>query len=298
MFYEALDLIYKEKYTQALSILFQLDELKLESFLNKKEVYGKIGVDSTSIEKVYVKYLIGTCYLEQKDKSEKALQYIEYVVKSGYSSTPDIVYKDLGDLYHLDYQFDKSEYYFNRYLSKAKPDDEFRAYAEQMIKVCQNAKKITADTLEVNIKKILYPVNTENNEYKPLGLNDDSRLFIMRSFLRSNSNGREDTINEIWEYTKTLGIWIKPQQIRVPGIKESYSLAGISPQGDKIYLAIGDANQKALYEAQLKDSVCKKISRLPFSNSKFNDVEISFSPNGNIAYFVSSRPGGYGGSDI
>jgi len=298
MFYEALDYIYSEKYPQALKLLYHLDSIKLESFLNQKEVYGNLKVDSTTIEKVYVKYLIGTCFLEQNDKSKKALSYIEYVEKSGYSSTPDIIYKDLGDLYHLDYQFDKSIYYFNRFLSRAKPNDEFRMYASQMIKTCQNAKALISDTVPVKIKKMPYPINTEMNESKPMGTIDDSRLFLSRSKIKLNERNKYDTINDIWAYTKFAGVWTHPVCVKIFGLNKGYSLAGVSPRGDKIYLAVGDENQKALYEAQVKDSVCFGLNKLPFSTPKFNDTEISFSADGTQAYFVSSRPGGYGGSDI
>lgn len=81
--------------------------------------------------------------------------------------------------------------------------------------------------------------------------------------------------------------------------KSKISLAGVSPDGEVLFFAIGTDNNADLYACKLIGEKCSQLIKLPdIINSPYNESSISVSPDGRTYYFSSNRPGGYGGKDI
>jgi outer membrane protein OmpA-like peptidoglycan-associated protein/tetratricopeptide (TPR) repeat protein len=99
----------------------------------------------------------------------------------------------------------------------------------------------------------------------------------------------------------------------LPGVNSAYheGAAVISSAGDHLYFTrskmsnnqpiktLDNINHLELCEAELVDGSWTNIKPLPFNNNKEYSVgHPALSPDGNRLYFISDKPGGYGGTDI
>lgn len=57
-------------------------------------------------------------------------------------------------------------------------------------------------------------------------------------------------------------------------------------------------NYLKIFQAQLKDSLWKNVKELPFNSDEYSCAHPAISPDGEILYFISNMPGGYGGTDL
>ena len=274
-----------EDYSKALQIFLRLDTL--------------IPNDNV------IKYKIGACYLNSKYHKVNAIPYLETVSKDKKIEEPKIVYKDLGTLYHLDYQFDRAITNFNKYLSLANKNDKFVIYAKHMIKVCEDAKKITSQKFNADVENVGYPISTKNSEFNPLISADESIMFFTRVITNKN-NSSINTKNSVqikhFLYSHNNdGVWSEPKEFTIPysDKKSNISLAGLSADGTELFINIGNDKRQDIYTCKFTNGICTDLKKLNKNiNSKFYEGRVSISPNGQKLYFSSDRPGGYGGRDI
>ena len=75
--------------------------------------------------------------------------------------------------------------------------------------------------------------------------------------------------------------------------------AGLSPDGHTMFVFKGDRNNGDLLISYLINGVWTKPEDPGKNiNSKYHESSACLSPDGNVLYFVSDKPGGYGGRDI
>ena len=289
-FYKALDYIYTEDYKKALDILYALDSMQLPQFLkNSNEYQFYLDSQFISLEKVYVKYLIGVCHLETYGDDKTALPYIEYVMQSGYSGTPTIIYKDLGKLYHLDYQFDKSIYYLQKFIKSTKPNDEYYAYAKNLIQVCENAKLITKDTLFWDIVEMRGGVNSNEYDEKNVAVSYDNNTIYIEKVDKTTLT------SSIWISHKELGIWTKAKKIIFPSnfLQKNVSIEIGGMDFNQTHLVIYKRSENKLEAFKVIISDDKVIELIPmkFTFLQPNDGRFCYGKNKNIIYFSSKRAG-------
>jgi outer membrane protein OmpA-like peptidoglycan-associated protein len=264
-----------------------------------------LKIDSLKPEDSEINYKIGACYLNSRYEKIKALPYLEFAINDKRLQFPKVVYKDLGMLYHLDYQFNNAIKSFRKYLELAGKKDKYILYARRMIEVCRNAIEITNNSYDLEIENVGYPVSTKNNEFSPLISADETIMFFMR-IEESAENwkiGRFETQGsaKIMYSTNTIGQWEDPHILKIDlPEKETYvALAGLSPDGETVYLQIGEGKKADIYEGVFANGSIVNLVKLPNSvNSKHWEGRISISPDGLTLYFSSDRPGGLGGKDL
>jgi len=302
-FYKALEFIYAEKFNNALGILHNLDTINLGNFLSKRGNHGHDAFqnDTVSIEQIYVKYLISSCYMEMGVEPEKSIEYMEYVIRSGYTNTPNIIYKDLGTFNHKTYNFDKAIFYFNKYLKMVKERDEFYDYSKRMVEVCNSAKKLMKDTVNYELYDIGRYVNTMQSETYPMVSGNDSTLFFVRTSYRNKNNPIDpEPISQIYVSNKKLGTWLKPKRVSFD-TNESISkrIAGISYNGDKVYVTITNNGKFDFYYANIRQNRNSIFKEMPAGiNSSANEKDLYITKDGKTIYFSSDRSGGIGGYDL
>ncbi len=269
----AIKYFFDEEYDKALPIFLQLDSLKPDDF--------------------EINYKIGACYLNRKYENNKAIPYLEKAIKiKGESLIPQQVFKDLGMLYHLNYQFNKAIHSYMEFLKICDKDDEDIDYVKRMVEVCKNAKILISDTLDLSIENIGSPINTEHYEFCPLISADKSIMFFTRNIKKQNAD--IDSVQQIMVSYKEYGEWKTPDEIKFNFPDTiNISLAGISPDGEQLFILL-DGN---IYTCQLEEGVdLKKFSEPGIS--QFLVERLSFTADGRELYFSSNKPGGYGGKDI
>ncbi|GAB4281748.1 MAG: hypothetical protein Kow0068_06250 [Marinilabiliales bacterium] len=273
-----------EEFDKALPLFLKLDSLKPDNF--------------------EIKYNIGACYLNTKYQKQKGIPYIEYAIEKGKNLIPMAAFKDLGTLYHLNYEFDKAKEQFKRYLKLAYKDEEGNEEVKRMITICDNAIEILKDTIEYEIFRIDSPVNTMHSELTPFVSADNSILYFTRAYKKFNGIVYCDSIKEILYSKKKNGKWQDIKVIvisdEIKGKFQDISLAGISPSGEEVFLqAVDKSNNSDLYVCYISNDTINKLQKLGNEiNTRYWEGSMSITADGTDLYFSSDRPGGYGGKDI
>lgn len=250
-------------------------------------------------------YYIGACYLNTRYNKVEAIPFLRKAVEKGESFIPAIVHKDLGDLNHLAYSFDKAIYHYLRFLTLADKNDDYSAYCERMIEVCKNAKEQIKDTINLAIINLGKPINSDNSEFAPYVSTDGSILFFTRKYFYSDEElltiENPDTINHIYHASFIDNTWLQPSEIEVRGIPKDIGvlIAGMSPDGEYLYINAQNNKSQDIFVGRYSGKGYLDLEPMPEPiNSKYWEGKITISPDGTTLWFASDRPGGIGGKDI
>ncbi len=275
-----------------------------ESFAEALPIFLKI--DSTDQKDVFfIKYYIGACYLNTKYQKTKGIPYLEFAIANGEKFLPKDVFFDLSRLYHLDYQFLKSQRMLNRYFKLSSTEDSLKIReAHQLFSMDSLAIKLQADSEKYEVVALPYPINTGNSEKMAFVSADNNVLFFTRIYHKRSNDLLMDSVHQIMMSVKEKDQWGIPQSVQVFYNKNLYvsfpQLVGISFDARYLFFKINtSSNNGDLFVGELQGTECRNLKPLPKGiNSPYDEGAISFTPNGDICYFSSNRPGGYGGMDL
>jgi len=281
---------------------FNLVFSEAENNYNKKN-YNKALVlffkaDSLSRHNPEVSYWIGKCYHKIKGKELSALPFYEHALKM--KKIPVNLHKDLGTLYHQTFVFDKAIQQFSQYVKKAGATGEFTDYCKRMIEWCNNAKFAADKKSSKKIQLLPLVINSGYSEYAPY-ISADLKTMV---FTRLELNEEENILNKYFFITTSSNggiIWENIEQINIPAVFniDNVELAGISFDGQTIYLSIIEETTASLYSAAIRNNMFEDITKFETNiNSSYNEYSISFSADGTSCIFSSDRVGGFGGIDL
>jgi len=117
------------------------------------------------------------------------------------------------------------------------------------------------------------------------------------------SDKKDPTDNQYYEdiymTTNQSGTWSAPVNMGKPVNSDMHdATVGLSPDGQKLFIYKGD-NGGDIFQCDLDGDKWSKPDRLNKNiNTIYHESSASFSYDLKTIYFVSDRPGGYGGSDI
>ncbi len=252
-----------------------------------------------------INYYLGACYLNTRYQKDKAIPYLVKAVEKGENYIPAIVHKDLGDIYHLTYQFDKAISHYEKYTVTEEKFGMYLDHAKRMIQTCINAKILIADTLDVSIENGGNIINSENSEFAPFISADDSILFFAAKKFYTDeelqSTKLPDTVSHLYTSHKVQGEWSTPRKLEITGvdISKGVSIAGLSPDGEYVYINADNYGNQDIYVARYLNDGTLNFEPLPKPiNSPYYEGKVTLSPDGNTIYFSSDRSGGLGGKDI
>jgi hypothetical protein len=259
-------------------------------------------------ENPYFQYQLGICYLYKDDEKELAIVHLEKA-KALDPELPRINFW-LGRAYHANYRFDEAIASFKTSLDEDKPDAKEYAEINHYIMYCENGKKIVRDTVEVAIKNVGEPVNTPASEYGPVITIDESTLIYTYRGERSTGGlldpkFKADTTGEYYEdimVSVRIGDhWLDPQPISnaINTVGHDATIA-LSNDGQKLFIFKSSTKDGGdIYMSTLNGEEWSTPIRLGSNiNTKYWEGSCSLSSDGQILYFASDRPGGFGGRDI
>ncbi|HEY1040101.1 MAG TPA: hypothetical protein VGF30_11880 [Bacteroidia bacterium] len=298
---------YKKNFLEG-SLLLE-ENNKLTALENFKYAYR---YDSTNAN---INYLIGYCYLSHPNKKHEAETYLEKAIlnssakyvpfEPGEKKSPVISYLYLAQAYHLDYKFEDAERMLNTYESFLKSKDKNgKKEVEYLRERIKYAKMYKAAPLDIKIRNMGDSINDNMPDYAPL-LSADERTMIFTHRGKNNVGGGElapdgfpfDDV--MISYRKDNGDWTTPKSIS-PYINTSGhdGSVGLTPDGQTL-IVYKDENGGDLFYSQFDGREwgipVKYGSNI---NSEYWEPSACLSTNGNTLYFVSDRPGGFGGRDI
>ena len=216
-------------------------------------------------------------------------------------------YLTLGQAYQRNLMFDDAIKTYNKFKSLLTPEQarKYRDRLNRYIRECELGKEMVANPVRVFIDNLGSAVNSEYADYWPVINVDESRLYFTSR--RPESMGElidetdeqyyediffSDFRNEYWEPAENIG-----EPVNIEGHD---AIVGRSPDGQILLIYRNQGgNGGDIYFSKLQGKQWSKPKAFPKPiNSTFHESSASFSYDGRRIYFVSNRPGGYGGKDI
>lgn len=253
-------------------------------------------------EDTKINYNTGLCYLNSDFEKIKAVPFFEKVVF--YDEEAATVYYLIGKAYQSDLQFDRAIDMFNRYIEYYSIGAEFSVEeAEMEIEYCENAYELMKFPVSCTYENLGPEINSEYPDYFPFVTIDES--FLVYTTKRDDGSEKlpDGTYSSNIYYTKVVDGEYAPA-IHMPGADnepgESEVVVGMSLDGTGVLLMKGlESVSGDIYEADFSSDHLENLDALSDKvNSRWREIAATYGQDRNTIYFVSDRPGGYGGTDI
>lgn len=272
----------------------------LENYKRAKELYRDLYKENYNNYKN--KYRFGVCLVYTYERKD-ALSLLNST--KNFPGTPKEVWFHMGKAHHLNNNFDEAIKNYNKYLSTDFPDHIISERAKRNIEMCENAKTLMKDSIEVEFINFGTEINTKDDEYLP--------FVTAKGDLLVYSTRREGTTGRIYDlesyYTADIysskfkyGKWSKAKSIGAPNSYGNEDCAGMSENGKYIFYYVN--NPKSKSNLQMSEKGKSTYGRsIEIESKEINsksDLQISatISNDGMHMIFSSDRRGGSGGSDL
>jgi outer membrane protein OmpA-like peptidoglycan-associated protein len=244
-------------------------------------------------------YKIAKCLKESKKVNDRVLSvtYFERIDISLLKNLPYNFYMDFGDAYSDNEQIEQALGMYNKHLELVKNDRKSVGIIEQKIAQGKNAYSIMRIPKNVVIENLGEGINSEYTEYNPV-LSADESILAFTALRPTKSKTGENVAEEINISYNITGSWSVPEKIDIK-TDNNYGTAGISADGQKMLVFIGDQSSGSIYQIEKEGDIWGSPKPLGKNvQSKYLESTASMTPDGKTIYFASNRPGGYGGLDI
>lgn len=299
LFNQAEEYFSNENYTAALPLYKQLDSIDKGANANTK-------------------FKIGFCYLNAATYKTKAIPYFEEAIKkltSNYAmgdiketKAPLSTYYYLAKAYHLNYEFDKAVEMYNKYIETLGTDPKLQAEVNDVkhdIDMCNNGKELIKKPKKAIVTNLGPEINSPYPDYSPLiSLDEQTIIFTSRrpggATDRKEANGMYFEDIYISEYNADADKWSKAKLIGTNINGQGHeATVNLSADGLKLLIYKDDGGNGNIYLSQYKGDAWQmpEYVNAPINSSGW-ETHACFSSDNRMLYFVSDRPGGFGGRDI
>lgn len=257
------------------------------------------------------KFLIALCYY-QLNELDKALEQLNRFSEEERSPYPEL-WLYYGRIYHARHQFDQASTYYKRYLRTIRPNHTNRQMVIEDIRRCANGISLQFQEALAIVENLGKTVNTAHDEFAPmLSPNYNDRLYF--SSIRPGNIGvpRKDNgvtderfgnlPSDMYNCQIVNGVWgdVQPMHHLLNGPNHEV-LLGFNRTGLALYYYKG----RNLQSGQIIVDTFKRVEErlvsstpLPVPMNTYSGDNSPYFYNDTLLFFVSSRSGGYGGSDI
>lgn len=258
-------------------------------------------------------YKVGLCYLKGLKNKKASIPYLEKAaqkVNKNYDdlnpyekNAPNYTYLYLGQALHLAYRFDEAIETLEKFKSTINKKHVRYQEAERTIAFCNNAKEFIATPNQAFITNLADSINTEFPEYSPVISIDESTLIFTSR--RNTTTGGTREINGAWfediyiAHKDDNGNWLGAQPIGSNiNTADHEASIGLSADGQKLFIYKGEEGG-SLWMSELVGEEWSIPMKLGSDiNSEHWETHAVISADERFLYFVSNRPGGFGGRDI
>lgn len=217
-------------------------------------------------------------------------------------------YYHLARCYHLNEDIDKARENYRKFIELSAKKSELLDNAEIGLIQCDVAEYNINHPKTAIITNIGAGVNTKAAEYSPvISLDGNSLYFTSRRQWSDNSSDefKDPMLNQYPEdifvsYLDFDGEWTSPEKLAF--CKSEYNEATIAVSSDEkqIYVYEDATGGGDIYFSDFSNNKFTELNELEYTdvNTKYWETHCTMTPDGQTMYFVSQRPGGYGGRDI
>jgi hypothetical protein len=283
------------------NLLFKADKsFDFSDYYTAFNIYKQLyPLDSNDDE---INYKLGICSFELKKYRVYSKKYFD---KVSYKKYPEIDYY-LGILNHLKRDYETSVFHFNRY-KKNRQKEHSTSEIENLISKCNTAVlfESVADN-RIQISNMGSIINTEYDEYAPL-IPAEENFMIFTSRRKNSLKQKKDIFDDYFEdiyiaKRDSIG-WHAPEMFDTTFNTSLHDAStGLSADGERLLIYRTSENFKSgdIYESFLIDKKWTTPVKLGYNVNHSGSIQSSacYSAQGDILFFSSDRPGGYGGKDL
>ncbi len=237
--------------------------------------------------------LLGKIYEEEGDIEQAVENYYQGFDTN--NSEDQLWWQRLGDLYFKNGFYKKALYHYKSFIAFNDKEESFYKKAIKHIQDCMFAINAMQNPVDFDLRNMGENINSKMAEYLPF-ISADGKKFIITRKVKGELGLQEDFF---YSEKDEKNNWKKANNMS--SINTAFNEGAISISADGrllIFTACNRQEGKGSCDLYLKIIGSQNPINLKIVNSKSWDTQGCFSPDGKFLYFVSNRPGGYGGKDI
>lgn len=285
---------------------------KAELLLSEKNyklalpIYEKLL--SNHPEDLKLKYAFATCGMLYPGLQQTSLDYLLEV----YSKNKKVhqIEFTIAKAYYHNNQFTEALKWANSFSAKnIKVNQSLKKEMADFIKVVSAAQKMAENPVTVTITNMGAPINSSAAETAPcLSESSDNIIFtykgeksvggLQNPFNQPDKNGLY--FEDIYQSKKINNVWQEPVGAKNLNTKNNDAVLCLSNDGTEMYLSIDSPKDDGdIYKSKFENGDWSLPVKLigPINSADWED-NCSLSQDGKTMFFVSNRPGGFGGKDI
>ena len=214
----------------------------LENYKRAKELYRELY--KKNYNNYRNKYRFGVCLVYTYERKD-ALSLLTNI--TSYGGTPKEVWFHIAKAHHLDNNFDEAITNYNKYLKSDEASYQLKLRAKRNIEMCENAKKLIQDSINVEFVPLGEEINTEYDEYFP-SITPKADLLVF-STRRLGTTGRIYDLEsyytaDIYSAKFKYGKWSKAKSVGPPNSYGNEDCAGMSENGKYIFYYVNNPKSK------------------------------------------------------
>lgn len=238
---------------------------------------------------------IAKCYLFVQ--REKALPYVQKAMSISLEVHPEL-YLTQALAYQAMMQFDQAIASYKQYKSRLSPQGytKYAGLIEKRMAECNAAKEAIADPQSVFVDNLGTTINTGGPDLNPLFPQKEDQMIYSHGVL---APGAKELTYDILSAPKNKGVFSDPQKANFPDL--GYAVLYMTDDADYALLYNADKGKGDIFEVYRNaDNTWRKpvSTGKNINHRKWDERTAYLSPEGNVMFFSSNRPGGYGGYDI
>ncbi len=298
-------------------LVFESSQMMQQNFL----YHAEIVVDKLltyNPQSPNYNYRKGFIVLESRRDQDLAMQYLKvavtdvdknYDLYSGKEQSAAIdAYYHLGRCYHLNEDLTNARKYYNLFIENSTKKSSLLDMAKLKLVQCDVAQSLIANPKSAIVKNIGNQVNGNTPEYAPVvSLDGTSLYFTSRRGWEDNSSDefKDPMLNNFPEdiyvsYQDFEGAWTSPEKLAFCNNEMNEATIAVSSDERKIFVYQDATGGGDIYYSNFGGNKFEELNKLDYNgvNSNSWETHCTLTPDGENMYFVSDRPGGYGGRDI
>lgn len=246
-------------------------------------------------------------HLTKATKDSKILKNFDMYSISD-DAVPIDAYYHLGRAYHLDEQFEKAIENYKKFLDLTSRESELIPEAKKRIAQCSVATKLMAQSQNVEVLNLGSTINTEFADFSS-NISLDGRALYLTSRRpwedKSSDKFRDPLLNhfpdDIYQATRKGNTWNSLNRMGMSKAQFNEASVSVSSDERRVYIYNDQSGIGDIYLSDFRDGKFNEISPVDLkgvNDPKWWESHYTISPDGNMIFFVSDKPDGFGKRDI